>query len=90
MVVYCLRHSDQPKLFRSHFASHTSTSSTPEIDRRRSISKSMDNREATLENSYLHQFLMKLDDSKLTMMLQEMEKVLVPLGTPGSKHSRSY
>jgi len=43
-----------------------------------------------LENSYLHQFLMKLDDSKLTMMLQEMEKVLVPLGTPSSKHSRSY
>jgi len=33
---------------------------------------------------------MKLVDSKLTMMLQEMEKLLVPLGTPSSKHSRSY
>jgi len=43
-----------------------------------------------LENSYLHQFLMKLDDSKLTMMLKEMEKVLVPLGTPGRRHRKSY
>ena len=32
----------------------------------------------------------KLDDPKTTMMLQEMEEVLVPLGTPSSKHSRRY
>jgi len=29
---------------------------------------------------------MKLVDSKLTMALQMMEKLLVPLGTPSSKH----
>jgi len=29
---------------------------------------------------------MKLVDSKLTMALQMMEKLLVPLGMPSSKH----
>jgi len=42
------------------------------------------------ENSDLHQFLTKLGGPKTTMALQEMERLLVPLGTPGSKHSRSY
>jgi len=42
------------------------------------------------KNSYLHEYWIKLDDPKTTMMLQEMEKVLVPLGTPSSKHRRSY
>jgi len=42
------------------------------------------------ENSDLHEHWIKLVDPKTTMMLQEMEKPLVPLGTPGSKHSRRH
>jgi len=42
-----------------------------------------------LENSYLHEYWIKLDDSKTTMMLQKMEQLLVPLGTSGSKHKLS-
>jgi len=38
------------------------------------------------ENSDLHEHCTKLDGPKTTMMLQEMERLLVPLGTPGSKH----
>jgi len=41
---------------------------------------------AILGNSYLHEYWMKLVDPKMTMALQMMEKVLVPLGTPSSKH----
>jgi len=49
----------------------------------------MDKSMSTFENSYLHEYRLELDDSKLTMALQEMERLLVPLGTPGSKHRRS-
>jgi len=76
--------------FASHFGLRTST---PEI--RRSI-ENIDRekhgriKHGTFGNSLLHEYWIKLDGPKTTMMLQEMAHLLVPLGTPSSKHELTY
>ena len=52
----------------------------------------MDKREAVccFENSQLHEHWTKLDDPKTTMVLQKMEQLLVPLGTPSRRHRLTH